>query len=261
MPEFRVKFLYQHADADGGLLHLYDAAKSLEGIARALTITTHALLNGEVRTRADSAHGAELYVKAPQRGSFIYEAVIYVGGVVTSGVFYDFLKYTFKEAIGIIEDEPQNRALQRRIEPTMGELPAVLENALIDVHRPLVRSPQMTLKVTKPRGEVLVAFDENTAKALQPQHINLSDPIIGHVTRYNTISRWGRIFDYSEHRVISFFLAPNLTERERSLVTWSLHQANTNANGRLYMKGTAVVSPMQHKTKRYQITQVSDQPF
>lgn len=261
MPELRVKFVYQHADADGGLLDLYDGAKSLEGIARSLAITTHALLNGEVRTRADSATGAELYIRAPQRGSFIYEAIIYTGGVVTSGIFYDFLKHTFNEAVGNLLDEPQSRTLQKRIEPTIGELPAVLESALIDVHRPLIRSPQMTLKVTKPRGEVLANFNESTAQALQPREINLPDPIIGHITRYNTISRWGRLFDYSEHRVISFLLSPDLTERQRSLVTWSLHQANTNADGRLYMKGTAIVSPMQQKIKRYLVTHVSEQPF
>lgn len=260
MPEPRIKFIYKHGDADGGRLALYDGAKSLEGIARALTITTHALLNGEVRTRADAATDAKLYITAPSRGSFVYEAAVYFGGVITSGLFYDFIKYTFNESVGKLLEEPQSRPLQRRIEPTMGELPAVLENALIDVHRPILQDHSMTLEVARPRGEVLVKFDESTAQALQPQKIDLPDPIIGHVTRYNTISRWGRLYDYSQRHVISFVLSEDISEAQRSLITWSLHQANTGAEGRLYMLGTAIVSPMQQTIKRYLITHVSAQP-
>jgi len=260
MQELRLKFVYRHGDADDGQLNLYDGAKSLEGIARALTIAVHAFANGEVRTRADVAHNAELYIRSPQRGSFVYEAVIFLGVAVASGVFYDFIKHTFNEAVGHILDEPQNRALAARIEPTMGELPAVLENALIDVHRPLMRSPKMTLTVTRPRGEELVTFTNATGQTLQPQEVGVPDPIIGHVTRYNTISRWGRLYDFSERRVVSFLLSQDLTETARSLVTWSLHENNLGREAKLYMRGTALVSPMQQRIKRYQISQVSDKP-
>jgi len=85
MPELRVKFVYEHGTADDNRLDLYDGSKSLEGIARTLTITTHALLNGEVRTRADAAHGAEFYIQAPRSGSFVYEAVIFIGGLLLLG--------------------------------------------------------------------------------------------------------------------------------------------------------------------------------
>lgn len=261
MPELRIKFVYRHGDADDGQLNLYDGAKSLEGIARALTIAVHAFANGEVRTRAEAAHNAELYIRSPQRGSFIYEAVIFFGGTVVSGVFYDFIKHTFNEAVGRILDEPQGRALQARIEPTIGELPAVLESALVDVHRPLMRAPEMTLTVTRPRGEELVTFTNATGQTLQPHEIGVPDPIIGHVTRYNTISSWGRLYDLSERRVISFLLSPELTEMARSLVTWSLHENNMGRDAKLYMRGTALVSPLQQRIKRYHISQVSDQPI
>lgn len=261
MNEFKVKFKYEHGTADSNLLDLYDGAKSLEGIARALTITTHALLNGEIRTRADSATGAELYIRAPQSGSFIFEAAVFMGGAISSGVFYDFIKYAFNEAVGLVDESPHRRSLQERVEPTIGELPAVLETALIDVHRPILRAPEMTLSVTRPRGEVLATFDANTALYLQPLTVPRGEPVIGNVTRYNTLSKWGKLYDRSEHRVISFLLNPDMTEHERSLITWSLHQSNLGRDGQLYFKVTAIVTPNQQRTKRYLVSKVSQQPI
>jgi len=261
MPEIRLKFRYENGTADDNRLDLYDGAKSLEGIARALNITIHALVNGEVRTRADAAAGAELYIRAPQSGSFIFEASIFIGGAITSGIAYDFIKYAFNEAVGLHEDEPRRRPLQQRIEPTIGELPAVLETALMDVHRPLLQEPEMRLFITRPRGEVLATFNQDTGLYLQPQSIILPEPVIGNVTRYNTISRWGKLYDRSERRIISFLLNPDLTDRERSLITWSLHENNLGRDGRLYFKATAVVSPNQQRTKRYLISRISEHPL
>jgi len=261
MPQLRVKFVYERGSASDNRLDLYDGAKSLEGIARTLTITTHALLNGEVRTRADSAHGAELYIQAPRSGSFIYEATIFIGGAITSGIFYDFLKYTLNEAIGRIEDGPIRPALQDRIEPTIGELPAVLESALLDVHRPLMQSPEMRLSVTRPRGEVLAVFDRETGLNLLPHNETLSDPILGNVTRYNTLSRWGKLYDKAEGRVISFHLSEDLTVQERSLITWSLHESNLRQDHWLYFKVVALKTASQNRTKRYFITRVSQTPL
>lgn len=261
MLEFRVKFVYEHGIADGHRLGLYDGAKSLEGIARTLTITTHALLNGEVRTRADVAHGAELYIQAPRGGSFVYEALIFVSGAITSGIFYDFIKYTFNEAIGKIEEAPVRPSLQDRIEPTMGELPAVLENALINVHRPLMQDPAMTLKVTRPRGEVLATFDRETGLCLLPRKEPMDEPVLGNVTRYNALSRWGKLFDRSEGRVISFHLSEDLTEAERALITWSLHESNLGREHWLYFKVVALRTAAQGRTKRYFVTRVSRTPI
>ncbi|TAM09445.1 MAG: hypothetical protein EPN72_01140 [Nevskiaceae bacterium] len=261
MPGLKVKFVYEHGTADDNRLDLYDGAKSLEGIARTLTITTHALLNGEIRTRADAANGAEFYIQAPRSGSFIYEATIFFGGAITSGVFYDFLKYTLNEAIGRLEDAPLRPALQDRIEPTIGELPAVLENALLDVHRPLMQAPEMLLKITRPRGEVLAVFDRETGLNLRPHNETLDDPVLGNVTRYNTLSRWGKLYDRSEGRVISFHLSEDLTVHERSLITWSLHESNLKRDHWLYFKVVALKTASQNRTKRYFITRVSQTPL
>ena len=262
MPEFRLKFRYQHGTADDGQLDLYDGAVSLEGIARAITIATHALVNGEIRTRADAAHGARFYIRAPQRGSFIYEAGIFVAGACSSGLFYDFVKYALKEAVGRLDEatDPPRPGVQRKLDPTIGELPATLESALISVHRPIRQDPTITLDITKPRGEVLVTFNSETATYLEPRDVQLPDPVVGNITRYNALSRWGKLYDRSERRIISFFLENNVSDRERSLITWSLHERNLNREGTLYLRADATVSA-NDVIKRYRVSAVSERPF
>lgn len=262
MPEYRILFKYENGSADDGRLDLYDGSISLGGIARSLTITTHALINGEIRSRADTAGGANFYLLAPKRGSFVFEAGIFVVGAISSGLFYDFIKYAFTEAVGKLDElaNPPRPSVQQHLEPTVGELPAVLEPSLIDVHRPIRKSSEITLSVMKPRGEMLVLFDADTGNFLQPHNASMPDPIVCNITRYNTISRWGKLYDRSENRVISFYLVPELSERERSLITWSLHERNLNRECTLYLKVEAVVSP-NDRIKRYIVTKVSDLPF
>lgn len=261
MSEHKIKFVYEHGSADQSRLDLYDGSVSLNGIARAMTIATHALINKEIRTRADRAQGAEFYLLPSRRGSFEYEALIFTSGAISSGLFYDFVKHVFREAVGL-EDlaNPPRRSVQDRIEPTLGELPAVLESSLIDVHRPIKKDPDITLTVRRPRGEPLAKFDSSTEMYLRPTTLVVPDPIIGNVTRYNAPSRWGRLYDRAEGRIVSFFLTPEVSERGRSLVTWSLHETNMNRENAIYLRAEAIVSA-NDVVKRYNVSAVSDQPF
>ena len=202
------------------------------------------------------------YLRAPQRGSFIFEAGVFISGACSSGLFYDFVKYAFTEAVGKLDElvNPPSKIVERKMEPTVGELPAILEPSLIDVHRPIKKSPEMTLSVTKPRGENIITFNADTESYLHPRDVNLPDPIICNITRYNTLSRWGKLYDRSENRVISFFLPTELTRKERALITWSLHESNLNRAGTLFLQVNAIVSP-NDKIKRYQVLKVSNQPI
>ncbi|WP_343619159.1 hypothetical protein [Ralstonia sp.] len=256
MSEFGLRFTFEKGIADENRLGLYDASVSLNGIARSLAITTHALVNGEIRTHGESAHGAKFFLLPSRKGSFIVDAAIWIGAAIGSGVVYDFIKYGFQEAAGIGDDaEERSRALQKRIEPTIGELPATLESALSDVHRPIRQDNEMTIKVTRPRGEVLITFDSSTASYLEPHVAVVDEPIVGNVTRYNTLSKWGKFYDRKQGRVISFFLQPTVSEYERSLITWSLHENNLNHQGTLSLTATAVVTS-NDRIKRYNVSAV-----
>ena len=64
----------------------------------------------------------------------------------------DFVKYAFNEAVGKLDQhEDYSKALAKRIEPTIGELPAVLESSLSDLHRPIRKEHEITLSRQLPR--------------------------------------------------------------------------------------------------------------
>jgi|TARA_R100000935_G_C2832695_1_gene166099 hypothetical protein len=261
LAELKVKFRYQHGTADTGRLDLYNASVALSGIARATSIVTHAYLNGEVRSHGEAAHGAEFYINTPKRGSFTYEAVIWVAGAISGGVFYDFVKYSFNEAVGkISQNDQMSRQLARRIEPTIEELPAVLESPLSDMHRPIRKEPVMVMDVTKPRGEKIVSFDSDTALYLLPHTVPAPHQIIGNVTKYNNITGWGRFFDRLEARTISFNISLKSPEAQRELITWSQHENNRGNEGLLYLKADAVITP-NDIIKRYIVKEVSHTPI
>lgn len=260
MSELKIKFHYEHGTADTGRLDLYDASVALNGIARATSIVTHAFLTGETRIRGEAAQGAKFYINTPKRGSFIYEAAIWFSGAIAGGVFYDFVKYGFNEAVGKLDqNENHSKALAERIEPTVGELPAALESPLYDVHRPIRKEPKITLTVARPRGEELAVFDSETALYLLPKKMEAPHPIFGNVTKYNSLTGWGRLFDQVEGRTISFNIDIMSSERQRSLITWSLHQNNMGQEGTLYFKAEAFVTHTG-KIKRYNVLMVDDKP-
>ena len=63
MNPIHFKISYHNGDASNGRLDMYDASVSLQGFAKALSITTHALLNdGEIRKKGHSIKGAKIYI-------------------------------------------------------------------------------------------------------------------------------------------------------------------------------------------------------
>lgn len=258
--ELKLKFHYEGGIADSGRLDLYDASIALRGIARTSSIITHAYLNGAIRTHGDGAGGARFYIETPRRGSFIYEAIIWCSGAVTSGVFYDFFRYALNEAVGKNDDEEHSKALDKRIEPTIGELPAVLESALHEIHKPIREDDEVKLVITRPRGEILADFDADTASYLLPSTVPAPHVISGNVTKYNSLTGWGKFFDLIEKRTISFNIDLTSSERQKSLITWSLHENNMKRPGLLYLAANAVVTPTD-RIKRYIVHRVSDAPF
>ncbi|MDO8281724.1 MAG: hypothetical protein Q7U10_03720 [Thermodesulfovibrionia bacterium] len=204
--------------------------------------------------------GGALYINTPKRGSFIYEAIIFFSGSVTSGVFYDFLKYGFNEAVGKFGNDDYYRPLNDRIEPTIGELPVALESALDEIHRPIKEDKRIELTISRPRGEELAVFDTHTAQYLMPSTIPAPHVISGNVTKYNSLTGWGKFFDLIEGRTVSFNIDLSSSERQKALITWSLHENNMKREGRLYLSANAVIAPTR-KIKRYIVHKVSDSPL
>jgi hypothetical protein len=153
-----------------------------------------------------------------------------------------------------------NKALNEKIEPTIGELPVALESALHEIHRPIRQDKEIKLTVARPRGEKLATFDSDSALYLLPSTVPAPHEISGNVTKYNSLTGWGKFFDLIEKRTVSFNIDLKSSERQKSLITWSLHENNMRRSGLLYLSANAVVAPTG-TIKRYIVHSVSDTPI
>lgn len=266
MPEYRLKAVYEHGPADNGQLDLYDASVSLQGLARALTIATHAYVTGEVRYRATTAAGTKIYLEPASRGSFIEAIRIVIDNEVVQGLgygvagnaLYDFIKWALRSGYGAFQDPPPN--IKRRTEPVIGELPVALEQPLQQIHRPIYKNKRITLSLDRARGERLITFDHQSAEALAIVESGPERDIVGNITRFNVLSSWGRLFDRGEGHTVSFKLSEVLSPEERRLVTWSLDEVNNGRDGTLYFDVNATRSTAG-EAKRYLLTAIRAIPM
>lgn len=128
-----------------------------------------------------------------KRESFIYEATICFASAVSSGFFYDFTRYGLNEAVGKLNNEDYRKSLNDRVEPAIGELPAVLESPLDEIHRPIKQDGDIKLTVMRPRGEKLAVFDSDTALYLMPKTVPEPHEISGNVYKIQLTNRVGKV--------------------------------------------------------------------
>lgn len=271
MTVIRCRVSYHNGDAEQGRLELYEAGRSIQGLARALSITTHALLHdGEVRAHGDRADGATIYVQPSQRGSFVEQVAVVIadpfvqaiGSSVIGAAFYDILRTGWSHATGH-SAEPQTPTLQRmaeRRQEILEELAAGLERPLEELHRPIKRQPVIEIKVTKPRGEALIRLDDETRQyvSTRTQGDDVNN-LKGNVTRYNILSGFGRFYNDGDGVTVPFNLAEDLPAREVQLISWSLDQANRGSSGKVLFDVVPVVNA-RGIVRRYLVKAVRDVP-
>lgn len=266
--EVEFKVSYNGGNASQGRLELYDAGRSLMGLSRAIHITTHAFLNeGFVRTRGDRVHGAEIYLSAPRKGSFLETvAVVFdeeserkVGKSVITDAFYDFVQWTWQAATGKKTDGPQTayvRKMAERQEPILGDMATGLETGLREIHRPLDREKEMTISFVRPRIGEILRLDQDSLSYVTPEvDDNITTDIIGNVTKYNLNSGIGRLFDDAEERTISFDIVASLSAYEKQLLTRSMHDRNSGKEGKIAIDVKRVLTA-RGLLKRYTICAV-----
>lgn len=254
MKEINFKISYHNGEASNGRLDMYDASISLQGFAKAISITTHALLNnGQIRRRADGINGAELYINPSKKGSFeelitlaIKDPFVQgIGGGVIANVFYDILKRTWSKTLNLIHEPetPFVRSLEERNEPFLDDIEEALEIPLKQAHRPIEGCDNMIILIKRRRLGEVIAMNNDTLKSvsISTEADKIFD-VIGNVTRYNILSGVGRLYDDAEGRTISFKVKDDASDAQRSLITESLHNAQTSHKGKLSFKVRRVVS-------------------
>lgn len=239
---FSVKVRYEGGDADEHRLDLYDGTASIQGVAQAMQIATHAFVNGKLIAKAPAIKGAKLYLKPSKPGSFLLDIAVLitanpvVGGMFvsyTAAPFYDFLKMIFGKAIGIQDSKPDTIAVLRALEknePFFDEVAEVMEGSLQRAHRPIGDGIDQ-IQIERPRSN-LITLNENTKDWVNTRDVTpLENGRTGNVTRYNAITRNGRIYVDQLNRIVPFKLGEDFPPAILGSLTWSLHGSNSGMGG------------------------------
>jgi hypothetical protein len=197
---------YDGRTADTGQLSLHQAAESLEGIARVVNVVVHAFVNdGEIRERLTAPVGAETFLSAAKKGCFEESiTVIFGSGAVTKikptviiGNFWDFFTACIAAAIGRTFDPttPMVKKIEIKNETFFEEVAEELENALQKLHRPIKNRGANTITFARPKVGDAITLDEQSLVyvSVMDQEATLSY-WVGNVTKYNSITGFGRIY-------------------------------------------------------------------
>lgn len=245
MKLIKFKISYHNGDATDGRLDMYDAAVSLQGFAKALSITTHALLNdGEIRKKGNKIDGAKIYINPSRKGSF--EELITlaienpvaasIGSSIVANVFYDLIKWTWSKTLEL-DYEPEThhvRKLKERIEPFIGDMEEALEIPLEQAHRPIKKFEDMTIVLKRQKVGEVIKMNSDTLKSVSLQtDSNIITGIMGNITRYNILSGIGRVYDDNLEKTIPFKIHDDVTSNQKQLLTWSMHNAQNGNGGKL----------------------------
>jgi hypothetical protein len=248
-------------------LNLYDASKSLHGLARALAISTHAMTSGgEIRHRVgnnSSIPNVEFYLHPGQRGSFIeVVSVVFnnpitetIGAGILGAAFWDMIAFSWRKAAGL-DYEPttrRNRKIVKDKEDFIDEIIDALEKPLQDLHTPILQDSNIKIEIKKPRGEVLIELNIDTLNhVFTIEEGGIKEDVRGNVTKYNIISGYGRFYDEEIGKTIPFNLSRDVTTAQKGVLTSSLHYAGQRAAGKIEIDAKAILDKLG-QVKRYVI--------
>lgn len=251
MTSIPIKISYHYGDAEHGMLDMYDASVSLQGFARALAITGHALLNeGEIRKKGNRIEGGRLLISPPRRGSF-EELITFVitnkeaiGASIAAAAFYDLMKWTWSKTLDLAYEPqtPHVRKLEERIEPFIGEIEEALESPLEQAHRPIRQNDEMVVSIKRARAGEIIQLNRDTLASVSLHTESDIARISGNVTRYNILSGFGRLYDDTLDRTMSFKVLDDVSTVQKQLLTWSMHHAQAEHGGKVFFDVQRVVS-------------------
>ncbi|WP_291274575.1 hypothetical protein [Flavobacterium sp.] len=261
--EVKFTIRYTGGTADESILDLYDAASSMQGLAKALAITTHALTSkGEIRSKGDSIPNVKFYLHPPKQGSFIELVTIVfedpvarvIGTSVVVAAFWDMVDFTWRQATGR-QKNPEERIARKIVEDNdlfPQEISRVLEIPLQQLHRPILHDRNIEIEIKRPRVGTVLKFNADTLDYVMSQNDpQLVENINGNVTKYNILSGYGRFYDDNVQRTIPFHISPTLTTQQKETLTWSLHHSTAdNQNGKIIIDAQ-VVRDRLGNIKRY----------
>ncbi|WP_336828366.1 hypothetical protein [Sphingobacterium multivorum] len=265
-----VKFIlrYTGGNTDHHKINLYDAAISIQGISRALAISTNAFLNdGEVRTRVDKIKNVDFFLKPSRTGSFVENISIIFSDEVVSTLgaaglityFWDWIEFTWRIASGKEGADMPKKAFNKKIvskNPKLKEkIKSSLKDPLLNLHKPISTENDIKIEIRRPSKGPIITFDKlSYDKIKSVEESEIVEDIIGNVTKYNHLTKYGRFYDDELESTVAFELKDKTDQELENIITTSLKESSINYKlGKIIMKGI-VKQDRNGVIKRYQFT-------
>lgn len=249
--DFRVVYF----PVDGSsVLDAYDAAQSMQGMARSLAIVTHYALHSRVIKQAPSLSGARILATPPERGSFqlpfgieidsgTATALAGVGLGVVTNYITDLTKFLFRKISGLPE-QVETSKLKELLEAVPGDIDAIsdaVDEDVVRVHRPLLHNVNHfhIYGGTTQIGN----FNQSTYDHAKARELGGGDEFVGTIASLNANSDNGRIYLQSEGRTVGFKrdrALQRLPIGDRRLLSWSLDQYTNGKDGTIKLIGKAL---------------------
>ncbi len=246
---FRLKLRFKGGKVEERGLNLYDGSTSFHGFARALQITTHAFLSGEVSSRATALKYGSLYFEAPRQGSVLFDIVALFNrkpkeAPLNADTFYDFTKVALERATGNLKVRPNSpfvEKLMSKDEVFFDNLSEKLEGSLQEGHRS-IDAENITVSLERPRSP-LITFDSKTSSWVRTRD---EDPntrdYTGNMTRFNTKTGNGRAYISEIKKIVPVHKSDGFNEGNKAWLTWSLHGDNVSTAKELIFTGRKIDS-------------------
>lgn len=266
----RLAVRYPFPDEQSGGLSAYDVTKSLHGFCKAINISSHYLVNGNVIFQAPAVRGASLYIKPSREGSYEqlldlwiqYKDVIVLGvsTSITAAVVYDFIKLTFRRSLGQ-KHQPETQEVSKLVSDAQGDLNALseaMDGPLIEAHR-TIEKKQAPLIDIEAGGETVAVLDAQSLDYVKTRIVSdRIEEIEVSVSSYNINSRKGRFYAPTLEQTIPFDPQKGSKFSFPSAISWSLDRSNRGYYSIIIVRVKRVLSIL-NETKRLILIDVPQQ--
>ncbi|WP_085612064.1 MULTISPECIES: hypothetical protein [unclassified Pseudomonas] len=213
-------------------LNMYYGADSFGGMAEAVALTTHAIVNNEILTQTPSTKGFSLDFKESHEGSYIQKFIleftdadaIRVVEYLRPAGFMELMTFHLASPLGL-NPKIESDVAKRWFRSYMNDSETLLERLsrpLTRIHHPVSgQGYQVTL--FKSRTPFL-SFNERTLDYLSGSEVNdRAEELLMGVSRFNARTGTGRFIEDEQSDSISFSpLKAGLTRKAKSLLANSL---------------------------------------
>lgn len=233
-------------DADLHRLPAFDAAESIDGIAKSLLVPVNYLIERKVRHKNFQFEGFRIDLVALRPGSFdaIFQIVIdpnhlhYLvdaGIAVAAPLITDFLKTIFRRAIGHAAPA-RIEELEREGRISPGDVAAIIDAVEPSVRRShtVINKGANNINIITGDNSV-VLFDAQSKRYVQGNFRNneLRSKLVS-VGSYNANTQYGRVFDFEAGKTLPFNLAGGVDAKSvgvllDSITRYALARANRDA--------------------------------